>query len=378
LGRWVLLLVFRRGDLHRVLDPGTHWIPWRAIGRDRLEVHSILEPAFRHELVPVLVRNRRLAERLAVIDLAGHERAVVWIDERLAGVLGPGLHATWTRDRTVRVETSDVRETPRVPDGLALVLRRSPLARGLVECLEVPAGHRGVLLRDGAFVDVVEPGGHRSWQVGVRTRVALVDVRERRAEVCGQDVITADRVTVRLTLVVASRVRDDRTAWTTFDDVDQALYRASQLALRAAIGGRTLEGLLGDRNDVAEEVRAALVRRFEAAGVEIRGVGLRDVILPGEMRSLLNRVVEARQEAEANLIRRREETAAVRSEANTARLLEANPVLLRLRELETMGRVLGGARLTVFTGGDGLAGHLRGLLAENGPVNGEAATVGEG
>jgi hypothetical protein len=99
-----------------------------------------------------------------------------------------------------------------------------------------------------------------------------------------------------------------------------------------------------------------------AIGLEVVSLGIRDVILPGEMKELMNKVTEARKAAEATLITRREETAAMRSQANTAKILETNPVLMRLRELEVLERVTDKANLSVVVGEGGLADRVVKLL----------------
>lgn len=91
-------------------------------------------------------------------------------------------------------------------------------------------------------------------------------------------------------------------------------------------------------------------------------VGIRDIILPGDMRDLMNKVTEARKAAEANFIARREETAAMRSQANTAKVLENNPTLMRLRELEVLEKIAGHAKLNVVLGEKGLADRVVNLL----------------
>src|SRR5205823_12571304 len=132
-----------------------------------------------------------------------------------------------------------------------------------------------------------------------------------------------------------------------------ALYREAQLALRAAVGAKQLDALLADKESVGAEVRDALTKRAAELGISVKSVGLRDIILPGDMKTLLNQVIAATKEAEANLIRRREETAQVRSQANTAKLLADNPALLRLREMELLKDVLVSAKATfVFGSGD--------------------------
>jgi regulator of protease activity HflC (stomatin/prohibitin superfamily) len=157
-------------------------------------------------------------------------------------------------------------------------------------------------------------------------------------------------------------VADAQRAVTAVADYNQALYREAQLVLRAAVGGKTLDALLSDKESVGGEVRAALSARAEQIGVRVNGVGLRDIVLPGDMKTLLNQVIAATKEAEANLIRRREETAAARSQANTAKLLAESPALARLKELELLKEVLAGTRATFVFGQGDLAEQVRSLM----------------
>jgi regulator of protease activity HflC (stomatin/prohibitin superfamily) len=113
---------------------------------------------------------------------------------------------------------------------------------------------------------------------------------------------------------------------------------------------------------VAQEMEATVRRRMTALGLEIVSAGIRDVILPGDMKDLMNKVTEAKKAAEANLIVRREETAAMRSQSNTAKLLEGNPTLMRLRELEILEKVAAGVKLNVVLGEKGLADRVVNLL----------------
>jgi regulator of protease activity HflC (stomatin/prohibitin superfamily) len=174
--------------------------------------------------------------------------------------------------------------------------------------------------------------------------------------------MTQDKVTLRVNLVVTYRVTDPVAAVTVVSDPSQALYREAQLVLRAAVGGRAIDALLADKESVGAEVAKSLSARAAEFGVAVRAVGLRDIVLPGDMKEILNRVITAQKEAEANLVKRREETAAARSQANTARLLAQNPVLARIKELELLQEVLAGTKATFVLGRGELAGQIRGLL----------------
>ncbi len=174
--------------------------------------------------------------------------------------------------------------------------------------------------------------------------------------------MTADKVTLRLNALVGYRVVDARQAVTASDDVRQALYREAQLALRAVVGARDLDAFLADKDTIAREVDEQLRARAGELGLEVVSVGVRDVILPGDMKDLMNRVTEAKKAAEANLISRREETAAMRSQANTAKLLADNPTLMRLRELEVLESIAKEGKLNIVLGEKGLADRVVNLL----------------
>ena len=121
------------------------------------------------------------------------------------------------------------------------------------------------------------------------------------------------------------------------------------------LGTRTLDTLLGEKGTLDKEVAAYVRERVAEHGIELSNVGVKDVILPGEMKEILNQVVEAEKVSQANVIKRREETAATRSLLNTAKLMEDNPTLLRLKELEVLEKVTEKVdRLTGFGGLDGV------------------------
>ena len=123
-------------------------------------------------------------------------------------------------------------------------------------------------------------------------------------------------------------------------DVNATLYRLIQFAIREAVAARTLDEILAARDTIDREVRAYVTERAAALGAEVGEIGVKDIILPGDVRELLNKVVEAERIAKANIIRRQEETAATRSLLNTSKLMENNPLLLRLKELEALEKLV--------------------------------------
>ena len=353
-------LHFRNGEFKGLLGEGRHWF-LDPLARVRVEIASQRDPWLVHEKLDVIAKSGALEGRATVLDLKDDERALVWIEGRFSHVLGPGLYAYWTGQKDVKVEVVDARSV-RFEHAELAVIARAPTAGKLLDICRVERNCVGVLFYDGKYVDVLGAGLYAFWRGPAEAKLVEIDMRETTIDVSGQEIMTADKVTLRLNAAATYRVVDARAAVTTVDDPRQALYREAQLALRAVLGGRELDQFLADKDAVAREVEDLLRPRAKQVGVEIVSIGIRDVILPGDMKELMNRVTEAKKAAEANLIARREETAAMRSQANTAKLLEASPTLMRLRELEILEKIATTSKLNVVLGEKGLAERVVNLL----------------
>ncbi|MFB3105608.1 MAG: slipin family protein, partial [Pseudomonadales bacterium] len=329
-------LWFRHGDFHRALSPGKHWLIWPInFWRNSVQRINILNTKFEHPMLDMLLEDDHLRNMLVIVDLEDDKRALIWKDGRLGWILGPGRQAFWKRPYKIEVETFDVSDFKFKHAKIEAVLGHSNAARFL-DGVRIEAHERVLLFREGELVEQLGPGMYVFWKNAGKITWTSVDLREQVADVAGQEIMTADKVTLRVNLVVTYKVTDVESAVTEVSDYAQALYRQAQLVLREAIGARQLDKLLTDKDAIGRELRDALASRAKEFGVSVLSVGLRDIILPGDMKLILNQVIEAQKQAEANLIRRREETAAARSQANTAKLLAENPALARMKELEAL------------------------------------------
>ncbi|WP_250846871.1 slipin family protein [Aquisphaera insulae] len=353
-------LYFRNGEFRGLLGEGTHRL-FDPFGRVEVQVVSQRAPFLVHEKLDLIAKRAELKGLAQVLDLEDGQRALVWVDRRFGRILPPGPYVYWTNFREVRVEVVST-DRPRFEHEDLRAILANPSAREQLEIGSVGRGCTGVLFLDGKFSGLIDPGPWAFWKGSAEVRVVEVDLREATIDVPGQELMSADKVTLRINAVATYRVVDPRKAVCTAEDYKQALYRELQLALRSVVGGRELDVLLADKDAVAAEAASLLAGRLAALGLEIQGLGIRDVILPGDMKDLMNRVIEARKAAEANLITRREETAALRSQANTAKLLADNPTLMRLRELEVLEKVIAGGKLNVILGEKGLADRVVNLL----------------
>ncbi|MEM6677903.1 MAG: slipin family protein [Pseudomonadota bacterium] len=348
-----------------ILGPGEHRLANRRCALET-ERHDLNEPRFTSRFARALERERPdlVAEHLTVFAAGEGEVALLFREGALVAVSrGPKERTLyWTAAGPWEVRRVSLGEDLTVPADLRRVIEQAvgdKVLGGAVVRATVEPGQLGVLHVGGAFRGVLEPGVHFFWNLGQPVAVKLVDMRARTHEVSGQEVLTADRVTIRVNLTARFRVVDVVKAATTVKDFAEALHTALQLAFRRALGRRTLDSLLADKVTVDAEAAEGVRREMAEIGLEVGEIALKDVILPGEMRELLNRVVAAEKEAEANVIRRREETAATRAQLNTAKLMAENPVMLRLKELEALQEVAGKVdRLTVHNGTQGLLGDI--------------------
>jgi regulator of protease activity HflC (stomatin/prohibitin superfamily) len=199
---------------------------------------------------------------------------------------------------------------------------------------------RGLLYRDGKLERVLGPGRYPFW-AGERVDVIKVSLREMSHVVAGQGILTADRIEVRISLVAQYRVTDPARAVNSVENYAEQFHQELQLALRDVIAGHTLDQVLDGRAELAAELHRLSAEPTRRYGVELNRVGIRDVILPGEVRQVMMQEVEADRAGRAELVKARHEVAAARARANTAKVLSENPEVARLQEIEALVNLAG-------------------------------------
>jgi regulator of protease activity HflC (stomatin/prohibitin superfamily) len=203
----------------------------------------------------------------------------------------------------------------------------------------VSANEKGLLFVDNQFVKALEPGNYYFWKNSIAISVMGADTRQLQMEIAGQEILTKDKAGLRINFNAQYRVKDVVKALVENKEYEKQLYTLMQLALREYVGGYTLDELLERKEAIAPFVMKAISEKAEVLGLEVSGCGIKDVILPGDMKEILNQVLIAEKKAQANTIMRREETASTRSLLNTAKLMEENEMLYKLKEMEYVERI---------------------------------------
>ncbi len=352
-----------KGKIQGILGAGEHVLPnWRGqlvverMALTNAPVVSVYEKAL-FDKAP-----DQTAIHLMQYRTGANELAVIECDGRIHSVLAPDSKLTlWTDAGPWKADFITLEHSPVLAPALLQQLMKAGQASLLsqVRIVEVDKGQVGLLTIDGQLIGELTPGVYGYWMVGQKVVVKIVDLKRQPIDVTGQELLTKDRVTLRINISAEYRVVDPVKAVTEVKDFVDALYRALQYAFRKTLGAMTLDQILEKQVMVDAEAATKVRTDMAAIGLDVTEIILKDVILPGEMRELLNQVVAAQKAAEANVIKRREETNATRSLLNTAKVMADNPVMLRLKELEALEGIAGKIdRLTVFNGTSGLMNDI--------------------
>ena len=251
--------------------------------------------------------------------------------------------------------------------------------------------HRGLWYVDGVLTKILEAGRYvipryldfGFFRLGKRVEVALVDVRQRDLTIKGQEILTGDKVAIRVSIIVQFRVTDPRAALHRVENYEDRLYSDVQLAARRSLASMTLEEILTNRNRLSEDILRDVKEAASGYGVEIMRADVKDLIFPGNLQEIMNRVLaaermsqaqlveartkaetqrieaqtraetrrleaEAQAEAEARRITTQADIAALSAREQTAAAYSAHPALLRLQELETLRELARTANARIY------------------------------
>lgn len=268
--------------------------------------------------------------------------------------------------------------------------------------------HRGLWYEDGVLVKILEAGRYElprlnfverllpeSWRRRLpQIEIALVDIRERDLTIKGQEILTADKVAIRVSIIVQFKVRNPQAALHEVENYSDRIYGDVQLAARRSLASMTLEEILTNRNKLSEDILQDVKETATNYGVAILRADVKDLIFPGNLQEIMNRVlaaermsqvqlVEARtkaetqrieaeshfetqrleaegdaaaqkllaaSQAESQRIQTEADILALRERAQAAEAYSSHPALLRLRELDTLRELAQSANARIYIG----------------------------
>ena len=201
--------------------------------------------------------------------------------------------------------------------------------------------HRALWYEDGVLKQVLEAGRYdvplqRKTFLGGKipaVDVQLVDVRERELTIKGQEILTADKVAIRVSIIVQFRVTDPTAALHEVENFEDRLYSDVQLAARRSLASMTLEDILTNRNKLSEDILSDVKEIAARYGVAILRADVKDLIFPGNLQEIMNRVLTAERLSEARLVEARTDAETRRIEAEAQAVIERQEAEARAESL---------------------------------------------
>ena len=327
-------LVFKNDAYQYMLKEGKYWF-WKNV---QVYVYDLTKPFVPLIELNILLQDQALAEMLHVVEVKDNEIVLLYENGLLKQVLTAGRYTFWksaVQYQFVRADISKIEITENIDRSVL----QNRLVQPFVRSYDVQSHEKALLFVDGKFVKVLEPGVHYWWKNSISINVAKVDNRQQQMEINGQEILTKDKAALRINAWAQYKVVNIEKAVMENKEWDKQLYVSFQLALREYISGFLFDELLEKKESMSPFILQRVQPKAEALGIEVSGIGIRDIILPGDVKEIMNGVLIAEKKAQANIIMRREETASTRSLLNTAKLMEENAMLWKLKEMEYVEKI---------------------------------------
>ncbi len=326
--------LFKNGRFVRCLDAGKY----HTFMSRQIEVRPLDAPLGSVNCnIETLLANKVTAANTTQVTVGDEQLAFHFVDGKYRDCLSSGKYAYWNEAGKHTFIIADI-SVPEVSADVPLYVIQK-INAGLFIKVEVAEFERGRLYYNNKFVRLLSAGTYYFWKTGVKVNVDLVDIRLTQMDIAGQEILTQDKVSLRINFVLHYRITDCVKVATEIDDYKEQLHVAVQLALRDYVGRYRIDEILESKDQISSYVFGKLKEKENELFISVADAGVKDIILPGEIRDIMNTVLVAEKRAQANVITRREEVASTRSLLNTAKLMEENKTLYEMKKLEYLERI---------------------------------------
>jgi regulator of protease activity HflC (stomatin/prohibitin superfamily) len=179
-------------------------------------------------------------------------------------------------------------------------------------------------------------------------RMVRVDLRTVTLQIPPQEVITKDNVPVRVNAVSYFRIVDPKASIVQVENYMVATSQIAQTTLRSVLGQHSLDELLSEREKINEILQGIIDEATGPWGIKVSIVEVKDVEIPGEMQRAMARQAEAERERRAKIINAEGEFQAAEKLKDAAVVIEAHPIALQLRYLQTLLELGAGNTSTII------------------------------
>lgn len=347
-------LLFENDKLKTVLTEGKYWVK----NKVKVMVHSKLSQFKPVGGLDILLLNKELYALLDVFEVMEDEILLVKKNNILQSVMNKGVYAFWKEPIAYTFEQYSTSELE-VPKAINKKMIQNSILVHQVNIVEVYAGEKALLYVNDKLEKILDAGVYLYWKNADVISAKKVDTRKQLLELAGQEILTADKANIRINFNVMFNVVDILKALEENKDYLKQLYNLIQIHVRSYIGQLTLDELLDTKDAIGNYIIKETADKVAELGVGLISAGIKDVILPGDIKEIMNQVLVAQKKAHANMITRKEETAATRSLLNTAKLMEDNEMLYKLKEMEYVEKISEKIGELTINGNGGVISQLK-------------------
>lgn len=331
-----IALIYKNQAFKRILTSGIYWISYR-------EIPTVYEKAvFYNQLedIQLIIKDSKfeaLGEQIKIIE---NEIVLVFKNELLHQVLNAGNYLYFKNQDEFTFKRIDLNSEQSI-DSLDYSVLKNPIVSPYLKIYKVEEFEKALLLINGRLKEQLNSGVYHFWNGALDMQILKADMRSSMMEISGQELLTKDKAALRINFQLEYRVSDIKRALIENKDYQKQLYITAQLAIRSIIGSLTLDEILESKRQIDDSLFQLIKSTSSHLGIQLSLVGLKDFILPGEVKDIMNQVLIAEKQAQANTIARREESASTRSLLNISKLMDENPTLFKLKELEYVEKIAG-------------------------------------
>ncbi len=349
-------LLFKKGKFIKMLEAGRYY----TFGSREIKIMELNQPVTTVDCsLETLLKDERLAENTQIVEVGDEELALHFVNGKFSGALKTGKHCFWSVYDEHDFKLISIKD-PEVSEDIPRYIF-SKILPYLYTKVDIEEYEVGRLYYDNKLIKVLPAGTYYFWNGSTKVRVGITDTRMTKLDITGQEILTKDKVTLRINFVCSYKITDHVKVLTEIDNYKEQLHLAAQLVIREYVGKFPIDEILENKEEISADIFKRLKERAKELHLEIVDAGIKDIILPGEIRDIMNTVLIAEKRAQANVITRREEVASTRSLLNTAKLMDENKTLYKLKELEYLEKICENVGNISVSGGN-LLGELKELI----------------
>ena len=352
--------VIKNGVFQKMVTAGVYYFP-KMFGYEIVIEEMTGEVDFLDVPYQVLVKDAKFLDATVHMEIPDGTAGFLYVNGKLTSFANRKEYTFWNVFDKYEIKIVSMEDT--LMGGEVTRQMQSLIPVKFYKEIAVGEGETCLLYYDNVMQDELSKGTYRYWMYTHNVTGKIFDMKQKELDIVGQEILTKDKIGIRMNVACMYKIRNAVEFAEKISDLKGQLYSAVQLAIREIVGNYKLDEILEAKERISAEIYTVLKEREEMFCVDFLAAGIKDIILPGEIREIMNSVLVAEKTAQANVISRREEVASTGSLLNTAKLMEENKTLYKLKELEYLERICEKVGEISVNGNAGIVEQLGRLIA---------------